>query len=109
MTHGLDVLLKITINVSSQIPSEYPSDLEGEISYHLNKEVLDLPLFSGLQKNSLKYLGKGIETRFVGPNEFLIHKDDPLQEIWYISSGSLEIFDGDMVVAILGCDYEIFG
>ena len=85
-----------------QIPSEYPPDLQGEISYHLNKEVLDLPLFNGLQSNSLKYLGKGIETQFVGPNEFLIHKDDPLNEIWYISSGSMEVLDSDMVVAILG-------
>ena len=85
-----------------QIPSEYPPDLQGEISYHLNKEVLDLPLFEGLPKNLLKYLGKGIETQFAGPNEFLITKDDPLHEVWYISSGSMEVMDGDMVVAILG-------
>ena len=68
----------------------------------MNKEVLDLPLFEGLPKNLLKYLGKGIETQFVGPNEFLITKDDPLHEVWYISSGSMEVMDGDMVVAILG-------
>ena len=85
-----------------QIPSEYPPDLQGEISYHLNKEVLDLPVFEGLSKNSLKYLGKGIEAQFAGPNEYLINKDDPLDAIWYISSGSMEVMDGDMVVAILG-------
>ena len=76
--------------------------MQGEISYHLNKEVLDLSLFEGLTKNSLKYLGKGIENQFAGPNEYLIHKDDPLDTIWYISSGSMEVMDGDMVVAILG-------
>ena len=77
--------------------------MEGEILYHINKEVLHLPLFGGLQKNSLKHIGKTIETQFAGPNEFLIHKDDPLRQIWYISSGSMEVMDGDMVVAILGC------
>jgi signal-transduction protein with cAMP-binding, CBS, and nucleotidyltransferase domain len=74
----------------------------------LNKEVLDLPLFEGLPKNLLKYLGKGIETQFAGPNEFLITKDDPLHEVWYISSGSMEVMDGDMVVAILGWILFIF-
>ena len=59
-------------------------------------------MFEGLPKNLLKYLGKGIETQFVGPNEFLITKDYPLHEVWYISSGSMEVVDEDMVVAILG-------
>ena len=63
---------------------------------------MDLPLFEYLSISSQKYLGKGIETQFTGPNEFLIHKDDPLDDIWYISSGSMEVMDGDMVVAILG-------
>ena len=61
-----------------------------------------MPLFELLPMNSQKHLGKGIETQFTGPNEYLIHKDDPLDEIWYISSGSMEVMDGDMVVAILG-------
>lgn len=67
-----------------------------------------MPLFVGLPKNSLKHIGKTIETQFAGPNEFLIHKDDPLNEIWYISSGSMEVVDGDMVVAILGSNSLVF-
>ena len=69
---------------------------------------MDLPLFEYLPISSQKYLGKGIETQFTGPNEFLIHKDDPLDDIWYISSGSMEVMDGDMVVAILGEIFIIF-
>ena len=32
----------------SQIPEEYPDDLQGEIFYHLYRELLDLPLFDCL-------------------------------------------------------------
>ena len=45
------------------------------------------------------------ETQFAGPNEFLINKDDILSSVWYISSGSLEVLDKGMVVAILGKKY----
>ena len=47
-----------------------------------------------------------------GPNDCLVYKDDPVNIIWYIKSGSMEVMEGDMVVAILGagdlvgCDLE---
>ena len=41
-------------------------------------------------------------TQFASPNEYLISKDDVLDEVWYISSGSLEVLDQGIVVAILG-------
>ena len=69
---------------------------------HLNKEVLELPLFEHLPLGSLKRLGLLIETQVAGPSEFLIQKNDPLKSIWYISSGSLEVLDDDQVMAILG-------
>ena len=47
------------------------------------------------------------ETQFAGPNEFLINKDDILSSVWYISSGSLEVLDKGMVVAILGKNNSI--
>ena len=39
-----------------QIPEEYPDDLQGEIFYHLYRELLDLPLFDCLSF-SCRYLG----------------------------------------------------
>ena len=100
--HGLDV----------KLPLEYPHHLQGEINYYLNKEVLDLPVFEDLNDNFLKHLGRGIITQFAGPNDCLVYKDDPVSSVWYIKSGSMEVMDDDMVVAILGagdmvgCDLE---
>ena len=40
---------------------------------------------------------------YIGPNECLLYKDDPINTILYIQSGSMEVMeDEDMVVAILG-------
>ena len=50
---------------------------------------------------------------FSGPNECLLYKDDPINALLYIQSGSMEVMEEeDMVVAILGagdligCDLE---
>ena len=98
--------------LDSEIPLEYPQHLQGEINYYLNKEVLDLPLFEDLNDNFIKHLGRGILTQFAGPNDCLVYKEDPVNTIWYIKSGSMEVMEDDMVVAILGagdlvgCDLE---
>jgi hypothetical protein len=42
------------------------------------------------------------ETSFYGPGEFLLHKDDLLDSVFYITRGSMEVLDKDIVVAILG-------
>ena len=42
------------------------------------------------------------KTNFCAPNEYLIHKGDALQNIFYLFNGSMEVLQNDMVVAILG-------
>ena len=98
--------------LDAKIHQEYPQHLQGEINYYLNKEVLDLPVFEDLNENFIKALGGGILPQFAGPNDCLVYRGDPVGMIWYIKSGSVEVMDGDMVVAILGagdlvgCDLE---
>ena len=43
-----------------------------------------------------------IRTNFCAPDEFLIHKGDAIQNIYYIRNGSMEVLQEGMVVAILG-------
>ena len=43
-----------------------------------------------------------MKTNFCAPNEFLIHKGDALQNIFYLFNGSMEVLQDGMVVAILG-------
>ena len=77
----------------AQIPEEYPVDLQGEIFYHLYRELFDLPLFDCLSfscrsillrkedtfsnivnTRNRQYLGTGISTQLVAPNQFVVHR-----------------------------------
>lgn len=59
---------------------------------------LDLLLLQGC----LKLLSLHIKTNFCAPGEYLIHKGDALNYIYYLCNGSMEVIKDDMVVAILG-------
>ena len=69
---------------------------------HLHKEVLGLPLFETASKGCLKSISLKIKTSFCAPDEYLVHKGDVLQNIFYLSNGSMEVVQDGMVVAILG-------
>lgn len=43
-----------------------------------------------------------IKANFCAPGEYLIHKGDALNYIYYIFNGSMEVMQNNMVVAILG-------
>ena len=69
---------------------------------HLHKEVLALPLFETASQGCLKSISLKIKTSFCAPDEYLVHKGDVLQNIFYLSNGSMEVVQDGMVVAILG-------
>jgi len=39
---------------------------------------------------------------FCAPGEFVIHKGDAINYIYFVCNGSMEVLKQDMVVAILG-------
>jgi hypothetical protein len=61
----------------------------------------DLSLRKSWGLCNIRY-GFGSETSFYGPNEYLLQKDDILDCVYYVSRGSMEVLDNDIVVAILG-------
>ncbi|XP_021963414.1 potassium voltage-gated channel subfamily H member 8 isoform X2 [Folsomia candida] len=79
-----------------------PEELRGDMSMHLHKEILSLPIFEPAPHGCLKLLSLHIRTHFCAPGEYLTHKGDALHYIHYLSNGSMEVVQGDMVVAILG-------
>ena len=50
----------------------------------------------------LKSISLTIKTSFCAPDEFLVHSGDVVQNIFYLSSGSMEVVQEGMVVALLG-------
>ena len=100
---------------------------------HLHNEILSLPIFDTATEGCKKLLSikviQGlyfyrvydlnlplllpdshnhflqIRTNFCAPDEFLLHKGDAIQNIYYIRNGSMEVLQEGMVVAILGTIY----
>ena len=127
-----------SLNHQSQVLTDYPEELRGDVSLHLHKEVLSLPLFQSASQGCLKSMSltiKGrrlqqifpfqndeiilikvlvsvrdllagaassLQTSFCAPDEYLVHCGDVVQTIFYLSSGSMEVVQEGMVVALLG-------
>lgn len=93
LNHGIDI---------HETLKEFPEELRGDVSMHLHREILQLPIFEAASQGCLKLLSLHIRTNFCAPGEYLIHKGDALSYIYYICNGSMEVVQNNMVVAILG-------
>ncbi|CAO1302110.1 unnamed protein product [Diamesa hyperborea] len=93
LNHGIDI---------NETLREFPEELRGDVSLHLHREILQLPIFEAASQGCLKLLSLHIKTNFCAPGEYLIHKGDALAYIYYICNGSMEVMQNNMVVAILG-------
>ncbi|XP_028997322.1 potassium voltage-gated channel subfamily H member 3-like [Betta splendens] len=93
VNNGIDV---------SELLKEFPDELRADIAMHLNKELLQLPLFESASRGCLRSLSLIIKTSFCAPGEFLIRQGDALQAIYFVCSGSMEVLKDNTVLAILG-------
>lgn len=93
LNHGIDI---------HETLKEFPEELRGDVSLHLHREILSLPIFESASQGCLKLLSLHIRNNFCAPGEYLVHKGDALTYIYYICNGSMEVVQNDMVVAILG-------
>lgn len=87
---------------SPQLLKDFPDELRADIAMHLNKELLQLPLFESASRGCLRSLSLIIKTSFCAPGEFLIRQGDALQAIYFVCSGSMEVLKDNTVLAILG-------
>ncbi|XP_072295847.1 voltage-gated delayed rectifier potassium channel KCNH8-like [Eucyclogobius newberryi] len=93
VNNGIDV---------SDLLKDFPDELRADIAMHLNKELLQLPLFELASRGCLRSLSLIIKTSFCAPGEFLIRQGDALQAIYFVCSGSMEVLKDNTVLAILG-------
>ncbi|XP_015255705.1 PREDICTED: potassium voltage-gated channel subfamily H member 3-like, partial [Cyprinodon variegatus] len=92
VNNGIDV---------SELLKDFPDELRADIAMHLNKELLQLPLFESASRGCLRSLSLIIKTSFCAPGEFLIRQGDALQAIYFVCSGSMEVLKDNTVLAIL--------
>lgn len=87
---------------SPQLLRDFPDELRSDIAMHLNKEILELSVFSSLSRGCLRSLSLHIKTTFCAPGEYLLRQGDALQALFFVCSGSMEVLKDSMVLAILG-------
>ncbi|XP_053423599.1 potassium voltage-gated channel subfamily H member 4 isoform X3 [Nycticebus coucang] len=87
---------------ANELLRDFPDELRADIAMHLNREILQLPLFGTASRGCLRALSLHIKTSFCAPGEYLLRRGDALQAHYYVCSGSLEVLRDNMVLAILG-------
>ncbi|XP_068434337.1 potassium voltage-gated channel subfamily H member 4a [Clinocottus analis] len=87
---------------ANELLHDFPDELRADIAMHLNKDILQLPVFEQASRGCLRSLSLHIKTSFCAPGEYLIRHGDALQANYFVCSGSLEVLKDGMVLAILG-------
>ncbi|KAJ8035141.1 Potassium voltage-gated channel subfamily H member 6 [Holothuria leucospilota] len=90
-------------NDIEEVMKDFPDFLQADISLHLNRNLLKSSVaFQGVNQGCLRSLSIRLQTTHTAPGDILIHKGDKLNIMYFISRGSLEILQGNIVLAILG-------
>ncbi|XP_069565197.1 potassium voltage-gated channel subfamily H member 4a [Brachyistius frenatus] len=87
---------------ANELLHDFPDELRADIAMHLNKDILQLPVFERASRGCLRSLSLHIKTSFCAPGEYLIRHGDALQANYFVCSGSLEVLKDGLVLAILG-------
>ncbi|MEE6520537.1 hypothetical protein FKM82_018440 [Ascaphus truei] len=87
---------------ANELLRDFPDELRADIAMHLNKEILQLPIFESASRGCLRSISLSIRTSFCAPGEYLIRQGDALQAIYFVCSGSMEVLKDNTVLAILG-------
>uniref|UniRef100_A0A3B3CTQ3 Voltage-gated delayed rectifier potassium channel KCNH4 n=1 Tax=Oryzias melastigma TaxID=30732 RepID=A0A3B3CTQ3_ORYME len=87
---------------ANELLREFPDELRADIAMHLNKDILQLPVFERASRGCLRSLSLHIKTSFCAPGEYLIRHGDALHANYFVCSGSLEVLKDGVVLAILG-------
>ncbi|XP_033641645.1 potassium voltage-gated channel unc-103-like [Asterias rubens] len=86
-----------------EVMKDFPDFLQADISLHLNRNLLNgSPAFKGVNHGCLRALSVKFQNTHTAPGDILLHRGDSLNQMYFISRGSLEILRGNDVLAILG-------
>ncbi|XP_032296811.1 LOW QUALITY PROTEIN: potassium voltage-gated channel subfamily H member 4 [Coturnix japonica] len=87
---------------ANELLRDFPDELRADVAMHLNKDILQLPIFKTASRGCLRSISLHIKTSFCAPGEYLLRQGDALQANYFVCSGSLEVLRDNVVLAILG-------
>ncbi|XP_039259883.2 voltage-gated inwardly rectifying potassium channel KCNH7-like isoform X1 [Styela clava] len=91
-----------------QVMKLLPDNLRADVTMHLHKDLLNLPVFKNTDQGCKRYVSLHAGRRFISPGDTFVHVGDPLEYVYLLCSGSLEVSRNDIVSAILSKD-DLFG
>ena len=81
----------------------FPEGLQADICLHLNKSFLARnSAFCGLTPGCLRSISLKLKTTRYTPGNYIIHYEDEVLKLMWIERGTLEVLQGDKVIAVLG-------
>ncbi|EDV21067.1 uncharacterized protein TRIADDRAFT_30951 [Trichoplax adhaerens] len=79
-----------------------PVELQTDICQYLHREFLGLSLFQSVSNGCMRNLSSRIQTSYCAPSEIVIYEGELYHPLYFVASGTLQVFRNDVVVAILG-------
>nr|CAB3258015.1 potassium voltage-gated channel subfamily H member 7 [Phallusia mammillata] len=99
-TNGIDM---------NMVLKGFPECLQADICLHLNRHLLrSCPALHLASHGCLRMLSMRFKTTHAPPGDTLVHTGDLLPALFFITRGSIEILQNDVVIAVLGKG-DIFG
>ncbi|XP_076808995.1 voltage-gated inwardly rectifying potassium channel KCNH6-like isoform X2 [Clavelina lepadiformis] len=87
----------------------FPEGLQADICLHLNRNLLkSCPALRTASQGCLRMLSMRFKTTHAPPGDTLVHTGDLLTALYFITRGSIEILQNNVVVAVLR-QGDIFG
>ncbi|XP_050981056.1 potassium voltage-gated channel subfamily H member 6 [Labeo rohita] len=87
----------------------FPECLQADICLHLNRSLLqNCKVFRGASKACLRALAMRFKTTHSPPGDTLYHHGDVIKALHFISRGSIQVSQHNIVLAILGKN-DVFG
>uniref|UniRef100_A0A671SQG6 Potassium voltage-gated channel, subfamily H (eag-related), member 6b n=1 Tax=Sinocyclocheilus anshuiensis TaxID=1608454 RepID=A0A671SQG6_9TELE len=87
----------------------FPECLQADICLHLNRSLLqNCKVFHGASKACLRALAMHFKTTHSPPGDTLYHHGDVIKALHFISRGSIQVTQNNIVLAILGKN-DVFG
>ncbi|XP_047136875.2 potassium voltage-gated channel subfamily H member 6 [Hydra vulgaris] len=96
-TNGIDMY---------EVLKHFPEGLQADVCLHLNRHLfVRSPAFRGVSPGCLRSLSLKLKTTRYTPGNYVIHYGDEIVNLMWIERGTLEVWQGDKVVFVLGkCD-----
>ena len=92
----------IKLQIIIEVLSHCPSGTRADICVHLNRFVFHQhPAFSRADNCCLRALATRLTVSHVAPGDVMFHQGESLDSLCFVVSGSLEVVQDDVIVAML--------